>query len=70
MIKSAMITECWTPQSSHRDTFFLYIYILLYNVIMFVIQVVDVINRVCSLSHRSHHIVFELDTRKQKNMID
>ena len=20
-----MITECWTPQSSHRDTFFLYI---------------------------------------------
>ena len=33
---------------------------------MFVIQVVDVINRVCSLSHRSHHIVFELDTRKQK----
>ena len=22
MIKSAMITECWTPQSSHRDTFF------------------------------------------------
>ena len=22
MINSAMITECWTPQSSHRDTFF------------------------------------------------
>ena len=22
MIKSAMITECWTPQSSHRDAFF------------------------------------------------
>ena len=22
MIKLAMITECWTPQSSHRDTFF------------------------------------------------
>ena len=22
MIKSAMITECWTPQSNHRDTFF------------------------------------------------
>ena len=22
MIKSAMITECWTPQSSHRDSFF------------------------------------------------
>ena len=20
--KSAMITECWTPQSNHRDTFF------------------------------------------------
>ena len=22
MIKSAMITEYWTPQSNHRDTFF------------------------------------------------
>ena len=22
IIKLAMITECWTPQSSHRDTFF------------------------------------------------
>ena len=22
MIKSAVITECWTPQSSHHDTFF------------------------------------------------
>ena len=22
MIKSAMITECWTPQTSHRDTVF------------------------------------------------
>ena len=29
MIKSAMITECWTPQSSHRDTFFS-IYLVLY----------------------------------------
>ena len=22
MMKSAMITECWTPQSNHRDTVF------------------------------------------------
>ena len=22
MTKSAVITKCWTPQSSHRDTFF------------------------------------------------
>ena len=22
MIKSAMIIECWKPQSNHRDTFF------------------------------------------------
>ena len=28
MIKLAMITECWTPQSSHRDTFSLYILFL------------------------------------------
>ena len=31
MIKLAMITECWTPQSSHRDTFSLYnLFIVLY----------------------------------------
>ena len=29
MRKSAMITECWTPQSNHRDTFFsIYLFIL------------------------------------------
>ena len=31
MINSAMITECWTPQSSHRDTFFsIYLVINMY----------------------------------------
>ena len=30
MIKLAMITECWTPQSSYRDTFSLYISETLY----------------------------------------
>ena len=26
MRKSTMITECWTPQRNHRDTFSLYIF--------------------------------------------
>ena len=30
MIKSAMITEYWTPQSSHRDTFFSIYLVLCY----------------------------------------
>ena len=33
MIMLAMITECWTPQSSHRDTFFsIYLVYIIINV--------------------------------------
>ena len=31
MIKSSMITECWIPQSSHRDTFFSIYLVFLYD---------------------------------------
>ena len=32
--ESAMITECWTPQSNHRDTFF---FIHVYHVILYIL---------------------------------
>ena len=53
MRKSVMITECWTPQNNHRDTFFsiytyivymylviIHVYLILHNIIDYTVHIV------------------------------
>ena len=57
MIKSAMITECWTPQSNRRDVFFLYIHLLL-------LEDGDIVQLIASIGPRRKLIA------KRKTVID